>query len=98
MSRYAIRLATLAACAAMVVAPVVTATESEASSPHVRHHHKQANLRLNNAWASEEFPPVAQARNWGSDACPGSARSFDCKIWPPLIDDDPDRRAGDGGP
>ena len=24
--------------------------------------------------------------------CPGIARSFDCKIWPPPIDEDPDRK------
>ena len=98
MSRYAIRLLTLATCAAIVVVPVVTATAGEASSPRIRHHHKQTNLRLNNAWASEEFRPMATARNRGGDACPGSARSFDCKIWPPPADADPDRRAGDGGP
>jgi hypothetical protein len=28
----------------------------------------------------------------GSAVCPGSARSFDCKIWPPPAYDDPDRR------
>ena len=98
MRRCAIRLLTVATCAAILVAPVVTATGGEESSRHIRHHHKRTNFRLNNAWASEEFRPVAQARNGGGDACPGSARSFDCRIWPPLIDDDPDRRAGDGGP
>ena len=97
MRRYAIRLPTLATCAVMVVVPMVTATGA-ASSRHIRHHHKQTNLRLNNAWASEEFRPVVSARNWRGDACPGSARSFDCKIWPPPIDDDPDRIATDGGP
>ena len=34
----------------------------------------------------------------GSAVCPGGARSFDCKVWPPPAYDDPDRRAGDGGP
>jgi hypothetical protein len=26
------------------------------------------------------------------DVCPGIGRSFDCKIWPPPFEDDPDRK------
>lgn len=29
--------------------------------------------------------------------CPGIARSIDCSIWPPPIDEDPDRKRGGGG-
>ena len=29
--------------------------------------------------------------------CAGAARSFDCKQWPPSIDEDPDRKAGGAG-
>jgi len=33
----------------------------------------------------------------GGTVCPGIARSFDCKIWPPPAYDDPDRTGTDGG-
>jgi hypothetical protein len=95
----AIRFLTLTICATAVI-PLVTATEGEASSRHVKKHHQRTYLRVNNAWASEEVRPVAPARSWGGgEVCPGNARAIDCKIWPPPIYDDPDRRqsGSDGG-
>jgi len=40
--------------------------------------------------ASPEYTP-------GGPVCPGIARSIDCRIWPPPIDEDPDRKRGGGG-
>jgi hypothetical protein len=37
--------------------------------------------------AGPEYTPV----------CPGLARGIDCRIWPPPIDEDPDRKRGGGG-
>ena len=95
----AIRLLTLAVCATAVTS-VVAASEAEASSRHIKKHHQRTHLRVNNAWASEEVRPVAPARSWGGgEVCPGNARAIDCKIWPPPIYDDPDRKqaGSDGG-
>ena len=92
-------LLTLAVCAT-AMAPVVAASEAEASSRHVKKHHQRTHLRINNAWASEEVRPVAPARSWGGgEVCPGNARAIDCKIWPPPMYDDPDRKqsGADGG-
>lgn len=98
MRQYTIRLLTLAVCAATAVGviPVVKATEGEASGRHIGKHHKLKNPGLN-SWASGEIRPVARPSFGGGDLCPGNVRSFDCKIWPPPMYDDPDRRNGDGG-
>ena len=50
--------------------------------------------------ANNQLPANKAGREFtlGSAVCPGGARSFDCKVWPPPAYDDPDRRAGDGGP
>lgn len=96
MRRNAIRVLALAVSAAIVV-PLVTATDVEASSRHTQKHHARLHHGFSNAWASE-VRPVAAPLSWGGDVCPGAARSFDCRIWPPPFADDPDRKNGfDGG-
>ena len=94
----AIRFLILIICATAVVP--VTAADVAAGSRHVRKHHQRTNLGLNNSlrrsWASEELRPVAPSWSGGGDVCPGSARSFDCRIWPPPVIDDPDRKGGSG--
>jgi hypothetical protein len=92
----AIRLSTLALCATAVAVPVIAATDVEASSRHLRKHHARTILHYPNALASGEFHPVAQR---SEAACPGSGRSFECRIWPPPFADDPDRKisGSDGG-
>jgi hypothetical protein len=96
MRPYAIRLLTLAVSVAVVV-PLLTATDVAASSRHNRKHHARTSLGWNNAsrrsWAAEQIRPVAPSWSGGGSVCPGLARSFDCKIWPPPFDDDPDRKA-----
>ena len=106
MRRYAIRVLTLAICATAAVVPVIAATVSEASSRHghVRKHQRMGHAPMShdftNSWAGREIRPAAPS--WGAavDVCPGSGRSFDCKVWPPPFDQDPDRKASgaDGGP
>ena len=47
--------------------------------------------RLSNSWATGEVRTIGPPRRAGS-ACPGSGRAIDCTVWPPPIDDDPDRQ------
>jgi hypothetical protein len=54
--------------------------------------------RVSEPWyvgqAQAFVPPYSQA----GPVCPGNARGIDCRVWPPPIEDDPDRkRAGGGG-
>jgi hypothetical protein len=97
----AIRLLTLTICTTTLL-PLVTATESEASSRHVRKHQWASHQRMSpgyrHAWAAGEIRPVAPAYNRGT-VCPAMGRSFDCAVWPPPFDEDPDRKVSgsDGG-
>ena|SRR5579863_6587173 len=99
MRRYAIRLVTMAICAAAI--PVTAATEAEASGQHLRKHHQRTHLGWNNSlrrsWAAGEVRPVAPSWSGGGEVCAGNARGIDCKIWPPPINDDPDRKASSDG-
>ena len=78
---------TLAACAtALVVAPVVSSAKVKST------HHKKIR---HHGFAPAFHPrPVFPAAAPNGDVCPGNARSFDCKIWPPPFDQDPDRKQG----
>jgi hypothetical protein len=87
----AIWLSMLALCATAVAIPVIAATDSEASTRHLRKHHARTILHYPNALASGEVHPVApRSSGW---VCPGNARGIDCKIWPPPFENDPDRKA-----
>src|SRR5579863_5004830 len=102
MRPYAIRLLTLAICAtAVIVIPVVTADQADAGSRHLRKHHQRTHLGWNNSlrrsWAAGEVRPVAPSWSGGGEVCAGNARGIDCKIWPPPINDDPDRKASSDG-
>ena len=85
MSKFAIRLLTLAVTASVTVAPAMTETAKK------QHRHIHRTLVVSDpgqAWLAT----VPSGPN-----CPGLARSIDCKTWPPY-GDDPDRlRAGGGG-
>ena len=101
MRPYATRLLALTIYAtAAVVIPAITASGGEAANRHIRKHHPHAQLGRNDSWrrasAAQEVRPVAPSWSGGGDVCPGLARSFDCKIWPPPVNDDPDRK-GTGG-
>ena len=95
MRASAIQLLTLAIATAVAV-PLVTATDVEASSRKLRTHHQRTNLGWNHSWrrssAAQQVRPVAPSWSGGDNVCPGLARSFDCKIWPPPFEDDPDRK------
>ena len=97
MSKFAIRLLTLAMYAtALVVVPLATPAEAETSSGrHTKKHKKQIH------WSPGVSDPRSAGRAWPvtrpssqADVCPGNARGIDCKTWPPPMYDDPDRRNG----
>jgi hypothetical protein len=91
MRRSAIRLLTLAGYAAAVaMVPVVIAGEGEASSRHHRKHHRPMYPGWYDPWAAERIRPVVP--QYPGPVCPGNARGIDCKVWPPPMDEDPDRK------
>jgi hypothetical protein len=98
---YTIRRLILVVCATAVgVIPLVMATEVEASSRHIGKHHRLKKPGLNSR-ASREIRPVAWPRfaqpsfeRGYVGVCPGlSHGGYECKIWPPPVDVDPDRRS-----
>jgi hypothetical protein len=103
----AIRLLTLAICAvALVAIPTLTPAKVRASGiERIKKHktvHRRQNVRNNgfgNPHQAERAWPGARPPALSGEVCPGNARSFDCKIWPPPFADDPDRKASgtDGG-
>jgi len=92
-----ISLLTLAFCAAAFV-PEVAVTDAQASSRQIQKHYARESLGFRNSWAAGELRTAARSPLPEGDVCRGSARSFDCRAWPPPIGDDPDRKMGDGGP
>ncbi len=99
MRHGAIRLLMPAVYAVTLVA-MVAPTEAATSSRHVRKHHaQQSHLQshgLRNSWAAGDVRPIAPQLDRGGDVCPGNARAIDCRIWPPPVLDDPDRKGAGG--
>ena len=91
MSRFAIRLLTLAVCAtALALVPIVTPAKAETSSS--KHHQKQKRAGFSHRWSAGQPWPVARPTIPAGEVCPGMGRSFDCRVWPPPFDEDPDRK------
>ena len=93
MTRFAIRLLTLALYAsALVAVPMVTpATAATHSGRHMKHK-KTIHMHSGGSWSAGRPWPVTRPYYGTGEVCPGMGRSFDCKIWPPPFDEDPDRR------
>ena len=83
MSKFAIRLLTLAITASVTVAPAMAETAK-------KHRHIHRSLVLSDPGR------VWLATAPSGPNCPGLARSIDCKAWPPY-GDDADRKADGGG-
>ena len=90
MSKSAIGFLALA-ITALAVAPTVA--PAEAGTNHSQHikKHKTRNQAYRGLPPAARTWPGASPPNQGG-VCPGIARSFDCKIWPPPFDEDPDRK------
>jgi hypothetical protein len=101
MSKIAIWLLTLATYAtALMVIPMVAPTKAEASSSkHMKKHKKQRSAGFRDPWSAGQAWPVTRPASQSGEVCPGNARSFECKTWPPPMYDDPDRKVSgsDGG-
>jgi len=79
MSKVAIQLLTLAITASVMAAPANAAR---------KHRHTRPSVILG-------YPGQASLVAMPSGpVCPGLARAIDCRIFPPPIDDDPDRKFG----
>ncbi len=80
MSKFAIRLLTLAVCAtALVVVPTVTPAKAEtSSSKHIKKHKRkiQRSSGFGDPWSAGQAWPVARPPSRAGWACPGSGRSF----------------------
>jgi len=103
MSKFAIRLLTLAMYATpLVVVPMVTPAKAETSSSrhlNLKKHKRQKSPGLSDPWSAGQARPVTRPSSQADGVCPGIARSFDCRTWPPPMYDDPDRKVSgsDGG-
>jgi hypothetical protein len=94
MSRFAIRLLTLAVYAtALALVPTVTSAKAEtSSSKHLKKHQKQKRPGFGHRWSAGQPWPVARPPSPAGLVCPGMGRSFDCRVWPPPFDEDPDQK------
>jgi hypothetical protein len=100
MSKFAIRLLTLATYAvALVIVAAVTAAKATTSSSKLIKHKKHRGPGFSDARSVGQAWPVTRPTGQAGAICPGNARSIDCQMWPPPFDDDPDRKASssDGG-
>ena len=81
MTRSAIQLLALTICAT-----TLAGAPAQSGTSHSKHIKKHAFRTVRPAWPG--VSPPAQS----GPVCPGMGRSFDCKIWPPPFDEDPDRK------
>ena len=88
MSKFAIGLLTLAMYAASLPVIAMITPAQAATKKHWRPSEPSYAAR-----AQQFVPPYSQA----GPICPGLARGVDCRVFPPPIEDDPDRRKGPGG-
>ncbi len=98
MSKFAIRLLTLAiSAAALVLVPTLASARAETNSRHLKKHKMSHGFSIPRS-AGQPWPVTRPASQPGP-ACPGNGRSFDCRVWPPPYDEDPDRKVSgsDGG-
>jgi hypothetical protein len=93
MSKFAMGLLTLAMYAASLPAIAMITPAQAATSGHIQKH-RHWRPRVSDVGQAQAFvPPYSQA----GPICPGIARGIDCRVWPPPIDEDPDRKRGASG-
>jgi hypothetical protein len=102
MSKFTIRLLTLVVYATPLPGiSMITAAQAETSgSKHIKQQHRK-NIRrspgVSDTWSASQAWSGTGLSSQAGPVCPGIARSIDCRIWPPPIDEDPDRKRGGGG-
>jgi hypothetical protein len=97
MGKLSIRVLTLAIGAAAVAVAPASAPAAAKASRHAHHMHMKKHswhrtYPYRGAWISPPVLPMAGSYGQSDWVCPGIGRSFDCKIWPPPFEDDPDRK------
>ena len=94
MDKFAIRVLTLAICAtALVVFPAITSAEAATiNGKHMKKHKIQKRYGFNDPRSAGRAWPVTRPSSRAGAVCPGIARGFECAIWPPPMEDDPDRK------
>jgi hypothetical protein len=96
MGKSATRLLTLSIGATALVlvpfiAPAKAATNARAEEK------TRENIHFSDHRLSGQARPITKPSSQADVVCTGATRSFDCKQWPPSIDEDPDRKAGGAG-
>jgi hypothetical protein len=95
MRKLAIRLLVLTVgVTALLVIPAVTPAEAKTTSRHVhmKKHRWHRAHHDGRAWYGAPAQPSAGYYSQPGPICPAIGKSFDCKIWPPPYEDDPDRK------
>ena len=96
MRELAIRFSVLAISATVLGATAMLTVPAEAktSGQHMHHvkHHKHWRHHAGRAWYGAPARPLAGYDSQSGPICPQVGHSFDCKIWPPPYEDDPDRK------
>ena len=98
MRKLAIRFSVLAIGAtALLAVSAIAPAEAKSASRHHSHmakHHQHWRHHAERPWYGTPAQPMARSysQSGSSWVCPGIGRSFDCKVWPPPYEDDPDRR------
>lgn len=96
MSKFAIRLLTLAIYAtALVVVPLVTPAKAATNrSGHIKKHKKQNSPGFGDPRSAGLAWPVTRPSSQAGAAC---SRGFECERWPPPMYEDPQRNPDGGG-
>jgi hypothetical protein len=92
MSKFAIKLLTLAMCTAALLAVPMVAPANAATHSGKHMKHKKIHRHFGASWSAGQPWPVARPYYRAGRVCPGMGRSFDCATWPPPYDEDPDRK------
>jgi hypothetical protein len=99
MIRSVTRLLPEAVYAALVVVPMIAPAKATTNDREDQRalERIQKNPAFSDRRSSGQARPVTPPSSQAERTCAGSARSYDCKQWPPSIDEDPDRKTGGGG-
>jgi hypothetical protein len=96
MRKSATRLFTLSTGAiALVLIPIIA--PAKAATKAREEEKTQENIQFSDHRSFGQARPVTKPSSQAGEVCTGAARSFDCKQWPPSIDEDPDRKVGGAG-
>ena len=96
MSKFAIRLLTLAISAtALVLVPTVAPAKAETGSGrHIKKHKRQESPGFSAHRSAGQAWPVSRPSSQPNAAC---SRGFECAKWPPPMYEDPQRNPDGGG-